>query len=56
MTASEQLQLEVREEVTFDIVKKLIQNGASMELISKSFGLSFRKIKEIIKNTEKPQG
>ena len=45
MTATERL----REEITFDQIKSLIQNGASMELISKSFGLSFQKIEETIK-------
>ncbi len=48
MTATERL----REEITFDQIKSLIQNGASMELISKSFGLSFKKIEEIVKETK----
>ena len=48
MTATERL----REEITFDQIKSLIQNGASMELISKSFGLSFQNIEEIIKEVK----
>ena len=52
MTATEQLQLEEREKTmefaTFNYVKGLIQNGASIELISKSFGLSVQKVEEII--------
>ena len=44
MTATEQL----REETISNVIRNLIQNGASMELISKSFGLSFQKIEEII--------
>ena len=49
MTATEQLKLEERENTTYNIMKNLIQNGASMELISKSFGLSIQKIEDIIK-------
>jgi hypothetical protein len=49
MTATEQLQLEEREYTTLNHIKSLLQNSASMELISKSFGLSFQKIEEIIK-------
>jgi hypothetical protein len=51
MTATERL----REQITFDSIKKLIQNGASMELISKSFGLSFQKIEEIVKSADNSQ-
>jgi biotin operon repressor len=40
---------EIREETTFNYVKGLIQNGASVELIAKSFGLSRQKVEEIIK-------
>lgn len=39
---------EIREENTFNHVKGLIQNGVSIELISKSFGLSIQKVEEII--------
>ena len=39
---------QIREETTFNHVKGLIQNGASIEFISKSFGLSIQKIEEII--------
>jgi predicted transposase/invertase (TIGR01784 family) len=38
----------IREENTFNHVKGLLQNGASIELISKSFGLSIQKVEEII--------
>jgi predicted transposase/invertase (TIGR01784 family) len=48
MTATEQLKLEERENTTLNNIRNLIQNGASMELISKSFGLSFQKIEDII--------
>jgi hypothetical protein len=44
MTATEQL----REETTLNHIRGLIQNGVSMELISKSFGLSIQKIEEMI--------
>ena len=40
---------EIREETTFNYVKGLIQNGASVELIAKSFGLSMQKVEDIIK-------
>lgn len=48
MTATEQLQLEERGKTTFNHIRSLIQNGASIELISKSFGLSIQKIENII--------
>lgn len=48
MIATEQLQLDERGKTTFNHIRNLIQNGASMELISKSFGLSVQKIEEII--------
>ena len=38
----------IREETTFNIIKKLIQNGASEDLISKSFEIPMKKIQEII--------
>ncbi|MEA5404298.1 Rpn family recombination-promoting nuclease/putative transposase [Arcicella sp. DC2W] len=40
---------EIREETTFNNIKSLLQNGASIELISKSFGISVQKIEEIMK-------
>ncbi|MEA5258311.1 Rpn family recombination-promoting nuclease/putative transposase [Arcicella aquatica] len=40
---------EIREETTFNNIKSLLQNGASIELISKSFGISIQKVEEIIK-------
>ena len=39
---------QIREETTFNYVKGLVQNGASVEFISKSFGLSVQKVEEII--------
>jgi hypothetical protein len=36
------------ERTTFSHVKGLIENGASIQFISKSFGLSVQKIEEII--------
>ncbi|MEA5139620.1 hypothetical protein [Arcicella rigui] len=47
---------EIREETTFNSIKGLIQNGVSIELISKSFGLSIQEVEKIIKkikNTSK---
>jgi hypothetical protein len=44
MTATERL----RKETALNYIKILIQNGASIELISKSFGLSIQKIEKII--------
>lgn len=43
---------EIREETNFNIIKSLLQNGASIELISKSFGLSIKEVEEIIKKIE----
>jgi hypothetical protein len=40
----------IREETIFNNIRNLLQNGASYDLISKSFGLSIQKIEEIIKN------
>ena len=39
---------EITENVTFKYVKGLIENGATIEFISKSFGLSIKKVEEII--------
>jgi hypothetical protein len=48
MTAYEEIKLEERENTTLNNIRNLIQNGASLELISKSFGLSIQKIEDII--------
>jgi len=40
---------EIREETTFNHIKGLIQNGVSIDLIAKSFGLSMQKVEDIIK-------
>lgn len=43
---------EIREKTTFNHIKGLIQNGVSIELISKSFGLSIQEVEKIIKKIE----
>jgi predicted transposase/invertase (TIGR01784 family) len=48
MTIADQIREETVENTTFNYVKGLIQNGASVEFISKSFGLSIQKIEEIV--------
>lgn len=48
MTSADQIRLEERENSTFNYVKGLIQNGVSIELIAKSFGLSIQKVEEIV--------
>lgn len=52
MTAAEEIRTEERaktmEFATFNHIRGLIQNGASIELISKSFGLPVQKVEEII--------
>ncbi len=44
MTAYE----EIKQETTLNILKGLIQNGVSLELIAKSFGLSIQNIEEMV--------
>jgi predicted transposase/invertase (TIGR01784 family) len=48
MTIADRVREETFENTTFNHVKGLFQNGASIELISKSFGLSIQKVEEII--------
>ncbi len=48
MTALEEIQIKTRESVTFDFVRGSIQNGATVEFISEAFGLSIKKVEEII--------
>jgi hypothetical protein len=48
MTIADQIREETVENTIFNYVKGLIQNGASVEFISNSFGLSVQKIEEII--------
>ena len=52
MTIADRIRAEEREitiEITtFNNIKNLIQNGASYDLISKSFGISMKKLQEII--------
>ena len=38
----------IREETSLNNIKNLIQNGASYDLISKSFGIPMKKIQEIV--------
>jgi predicted transposase/invertase (TIGR01784 family) len=44
MTAYE----EIKQETTLNILKGLVQNGVSLDLIAKSFGLSIQKIEEMV--------
>ena len=37
----------IREKTTFNNIKTLIQNGASYDLISKSFGIPVKKLQDI---------
>jgi transposase len=48
MTIADQISERAKEEERTNNIKGLLQNGASIELISKSFGLSIQKIEEII--------
>jgi hypothetical protein len=48
MTIADKIREETFENTTFNYIKGLFQNGASIELISKSFGLSIQKVEEII--------
>jgi predicted transposase/invertase (TIGR01784 family) len=48
MTAVEEIRTQERENLTFNFIKGSIQNGATVEFISKSFGLSIKKVEEII--------
>jgi hypothetical protein len=50
MTIADRIREETIEITTLNMIKNLIQNGASYDIISKSFGLSIQKIEEIIKN------
>ena len=56
MTIADQIREEesqlTYERTTFNYVKGLFQNGASIELISKSFGLTIQKVKEYIKRIQ----
>ncbi len=52
MTIADEIRAEEREKTTFNHVKGLLKNGASIELISKSFGLSIKEIEKIIKKIE----
>ena len=59
MTATERLKLEERENTTLNNIKGLIQNGiiqngVSMDLIAKSFGLSIQKLEEMINKLKNP--
>ena len=52
MTIADHIRAEEREIttelITLNNIKNLIQNGASYDLISKSFGISMKKIQEIV--------
>jgi hypothetical protein len=48
MTIADHIREETKEEVTFNMIKNLLQNGASHDLILKSFGIPMKKLQEII--------
>ena len=48
MTIADRIREDTFENTTFNYVKGLIENGATVEFISKSFGLSVQKVEEII--------
>ena len=48
MTSADQIRLEEREASAFKWIKGLIQNGASIEFIAKSFGFPIQKVEEIV--------
>ncbi len=48
MTAVEEIRINERENVIFNHIRGSIQNGATAEFISKSFGLSIKKVEDII--------
>ena len=52
ISISEQVRADEREISTFNHIKGLFHNGASIELISKSFGLSIQKVEEYIKRIQ----
>ncbi len=54
MTIADKIREETFENTTFNYIKGLFQNGASIELISKSFGLSIQKVEEIIQKIKAP--
>jgi predicted transposase/invertase (TIGR01784 family) len=49
MTIADEIRIEERETTTFNNIKSLIKNGASNELILKSFGISMKRLQSIIK-------
>ena len=48
MTAYEEIRLEERENNTLNVLRNSIQNGISVELVSKLLGISVQKIEEMI--------
>ena len=55
MTIADEIRAEERENITFNSInsiKGLLENGISIELISKSFGLSIQELEKIIKKIE----
>jgi hypothetical protein len=48
MTSADEIRLEEREASAFEWIKGLIQNGASIEFIAKSFGFPIQKVEEIV--------
>ena len=55
MTIADEIRAEERENITFNSInsiKGLLENGVSIELISKSFGLSIQELEKIIQKIE----
>ncbi|MCU0469586.1 MAG: hypothetical protein MUF58_13380 [Arcicella sp.] len=44
----------IREETTLNNIRNLLQNGASYDLISKSFGIPVKKLQDIIQKIKEP--
>ena len=52
MTIADHIREETRELITFNHIKSLLQNGASHDLISKSFRISMEKYKTSSKKSK----
>ena len=54
MTIADGIRAEEREVTIFNIIKNLIQNGDSYDLISKSFGIPIKKLQDIVQKIKEP--
>ena len=54
VTIADGIRAEEREVTIFNIIKNLIQNGASYDLISKSFGIPIKKLQDIVQKIKEP--